>query len=128
LFRRLNPTRSRRRHSKCSRRCTRNIGSGIGISLVIFLLTRNTQIVHAERADHVTPFNDALGAIAPSHFWNMARTVGRAALNAEVTKQASDVAYANDFKLMMIVALVALPLIFLLRRAKAQPGEAAVLE
>jgi hypothetical protein len=29
---------------------------------------------------------------------------------------------------MMVVALVALPLIFLLRRSKAQPGEMAVLE
>ncbi|MEA2803203.1 MAG: transporter, family, multidrug resistance protein, partial [Rhodospirillaceae bacterium] len=38
----------------------RNIGSSIGISLVIFLLTRNTQIVHAELAGYVTPFNDAL--------------------------------------------------------------------
>ena len=36
-------------------------------------------------------------------------------------------AYANDFK-MMVVALVALPLIFLLKRAKAQPGEAAIVE
>jgi DHA2 family multidrug resistance protein len=42
-----------------------------------------------------------------------------------VTKQASIVAYADDFKLMMVVAL---PLIFLLKRAKAQPGETAVLE
>ncbi len=106
----------------------RNIGSSIGISLVIFLLTRNTQIVHAELAGHVTPFNDALSAVAPSHFWNMATTVGRAALNAEVTKQATVVAYANDFKLMMIVALVALPMIFLLKRAKAQPGDTAILE
>src|SRR5216684_3270174 len=106
----------------------RNIGSSIGISLVIFLLTRNTQIVHAELAGHVQPFNDALSAVAPSHFWNMATTVGRAALNAEVTKQATVVAYADDFKLMMLVALVALPLIFLLRRAKAHPGETAILE
>ena len=57
----------------------------------------------------------------------MATTVERAALNAEVTKQAAVVAYANDFK-MMVVALVALPLIFLLKRAKAQPGEAAIVE
>jgi len=78
LFRRLNPTRSRRRHSKCSRRCTRNIGSGIGISLVIFLLTRNTQIVHAERAGHVTPSTTHWAPFAPSHFWNMATTLGRA--------------------------------------------------
>ena len=106
----------------------RNIGSSIGISLVIFLLTRNTQIVHAELAGHVTPFNDALGGVGPQHFWNMATVLGRAALNAEVTKQASIVAYANDFKLMMMVALAALPLVFLLKRAKAPAGHAAVLE
>ena len=106
----------------------RNIGSSIGISLVIFLLTRNTQIVHAELAGRVTPFNDALAALAPGRIWDMATTLGRAALNAEVTKQAAVMAYANDFKLMMMVALAALPLIFLLKRAKAQPGEAAILE
>ena len=70
----------------------------------------------------------ALAALAPGRIWDMATTLGRAALNAEVTKQAAVVAYANDFKLMMVVALLALPLIFLLRRAKAQPGEAAILE
>ncbi len=106
----------------------RNIGSSIGISLVIFLLTRNTQIVHSELVAHVTPFNDALGELGPAQFWSRATTVGLAALDAEVTKQASIVAYADDFKLMMLVALVALPLIFLLRRAKAHPGETAILE
>ena len=107
----------------------RNIGSSIGISLVIFLLTRNIQLVHAELAGHVTPFNDALRQVGPSHFWNMATTVGKAALNAEVTKQAAVVAYANDFKLMMLVALLALPLVFLLKKARAQGGaEVAVLD
>jgi DHA2 family multidrug resistance protein len=106
----------------------RNIGSSIGISLVIFLLTRNTQIVHSELVGHITPFNDALGALGPAQFWNRATTVGLAALDAEVTKQASVVAYADDFKLMMLVALVALPLIFLLKRARAHAGEAAILE
>jgi DHA2 family multidrug resistance protein len=108
----------------------RNIGSSIGISLVIFLLTRNTQLVHAELAGQVTPFNDALGQAGPSHFWNLATTVGKAALNAEVTRQASIIAYANDFKLMMLVALVALPLVLLLKKAKGQPGgaHAAVME
>jgi MFS transporter, DHA2 family, multidrug resistance protein len=106
----------------------RNIGSSIGISLVIFLLTRNTQLVHAELAGHVTPFNDALAQVGASHVWNMATTLGRAALNAEVTKQASVVAYANDFKLMMMVALVALPLVLLLKRTKTQLEHAAMLE
>ena len=54
--------------------------------------------------------------------------VGRIALNNEITGQAVIIAYTNDFKLMMVVALGALPLISLLKRAKAQPGETAVLE
>lgn len=83
-----------------------------------------------ELAGQVTPFNDALAALAPGRIWDMATTLGRAALNAEVTKQAMVVAYANDFKLMMVVALAlaALPLIFLLKRSKAQPGEVANVE
>lgn len=106
----------------------RNIGSSIGISLVIFLLARNTQVVHAELVGHVTPFNDALAALAPARLWDMATTVGRAALNAEATRQALVVAYADDFKLMMIVALLALPLVLLLRKAQPAPGHPAVLE
>ncbi len=108
----------------------RNIGSSIGISMVIFLLTRNTQLVHEELAGRVTPFNDALQGAGPAMFWDTTTIVGRAALNAEVTKQAAVVAYANDFKLMMLVALVALPLVLLLRKAKPQAGSghAAVLE
>ncbi|MBV8188043.1 MAG: DHA2 family efflux MFS transporter permease subunit, partial [Alphaproteobacteria bacterium] len=106
----------------------RNMGSSIGISLVTFLLTRNTQLVHAELAGHVTPFNDPLAVPMTAKIWNMASTLGRAALNAEVTKQATIVAYADDFKLMMIVALAALPLVLLLKPAQVRPGEAAVLE
>ena len=49
--------------------------------------------------------------------------VGRATLNAEVTKQATVVAYADDFKLMMIVTLVALPLVFLMKQSQARPGK-----
>jgi DHA2 family multidrug resistance protein len=65
-------------------------------------------VVHAELTGHVTPFNDPLAAMVPARLWDMATTLGRAALNAEITKQAMVVAYANDFKLMMIVALLAM--------------------
>jgi DHA2 family multidrug resistance protein len=107
----------------------RNIGSSIGISFVVFLLTRNTQIMHAELVQHVTPFNDALRQPGVAQAWNLATEAGRVALNSEVTRQATIVAYVDDFKFMMIVALVAIPLVFLLRGAKQQAGgEAAVLE
>jgi DHA2 family multidrug resistance protein len=41
---------------------------------------------------------------------------GIAALNAEVTRQAAMVAYIDDFRLMMLIALATLPVLLLLLR------------
>ena len=107
----------------------RNIGASIGISIVVFMLTRNTQIMHAALAEHVTPFNAALRNPAVAQFWNLGTPAGRLALNAEVTRQATIIAYADDFKLMMLISLAAIPLVLLLRGAKTRGGAAeAVLE
>ena len=38
-------------------------------------------------------------------------------LNATVTEQAAMIAYNNDFKLMLVLSLAAIPLVFLLRKA-----------
>ncbi len=73
-------------------------------------------------------FNQALRDPPISHIWNMATVAGRTALNGELTRQATIVAYANDFKLMMIIALVFVPFIFLLRRAQPSTKEVAVME
>jgi DHA2 family multidrug resistance protein len=107
----------------------RNIGSSIGISLVIFLLGRNTQVMHAELVQYISPFNSALDHGGASRIWNLATAAGRSTLNAEITRQATIIAFNDDFKLMMIVALAALPLVLLLRRAKSQGSAAeAILE
>src|SRR4051812_16936209 len=106
----------------------RNLGSSIGISLVIFLLGRNTQIMHAELAAHVTPFNDALHMGGAARIWSLTSLAGRAALNGEITRQATIIAFNDDFKLMMIVAMTAMPLVLLLRRAKGHSKAEAILE
>jgi MFS transporter, DHA2 family, multidrug resistance protein len=49
-----------------------------------------------------------------------------AALNAEVTRQAQTIVYINDFYLMGIIIVVALPLLLLLRRPRALLPKAAV--
>jgi DHA2 family multidrug resistance protein len=108
---------------------SRNIGSSIGISFVTFLLVRNTQAMHAAITEHVTPYNDALRDPLVSQIWNLATEAGRSALNSEITRQATIIAYGDDFKLMMIVAVAVLPLVFLLRRARQSSGPAeAILE
>lgn len=98
----------------------RNIGSSIGISIVFFLLTRNATVMHESLAGHVTPFNDALRHPEVSRFWSLGTAAGRAALDAEVTRQAVIVAYADDFRFMMFVAMAALPLLLLLKNPRKQ--------
>lgn len=39
---------------------TRNLGSSVGISMVMTLLAQNAQVNHAVLAEHVTPFNPML--------------------------------------------------------------------
>src|ERR1700735_4593171 len=94
---------------------TRNIGSSIGISVVNTLLTRNTQIMHATLGEHVTHYSSVLRAQLPGGSPSLRNLAG---LNATVTEQASMIAYNNDFRLMMILSLTAIPLVFLLRKTR----------
>jgi DHA2 family multidrug resistance protein len=98
---------------------TRNIGSSVGISIVMTLLSRNTQVNHAELAAHITPFGDGMAQLPALY----AGPHGLAALNAEITRQASAIAFLNDFWLMMVMTLAAIPLLLLLRpvRSRAAP-------
>jgi DHA2 family multidrug resistance protein len=100
----------------------RNIGSAIGISVTGALLQSNTQVNHAIITANVTPFNRVLQGEAVSHFWNPAHVHSAAVLNEEVTRQASIIAYVDDFKLMFVLAIAALPLIPFIR-SKAATGK-----
>ena len=96
----------------------RNLGSAIGISLTGALLESNSQINHAIIAGTVTPFNRAFQTGAASRFWNPWSMQNAAALNEEITRQANIIAYIDDFKLMLILALITIPLVFLIRSTK----------
>jgi MFS transporter, DHA2 family, multidrug resistance protein len=106
----------------------RNLGASVGVSVLIFLLGRNTQVMHAALAENVTPFNDLFRLPSVAAFWNLGTEAGRLALDAELTRQAAAIAYVNDFKLMMAVVLCAIPLIFLLRRPPPGRGVAATID
>jgi len=100
----------------------RNIGSSIGISIVTVLLTRNVQINHAELAAFITPYNPNVLMASPA-----AAAGDPAALtqiDQLIQQQASMIAYVDDFKLMLIVTLVAIPLALLLRKPAAVPAGA----
>ena len=93
----------------------RNLGSSIGVSIVIANLTNTTIVMHARLTESVTPFNQALADPAAAML-NPATDTGRALLEQIVSQQASIIAYANDFKFMMVMTLLAFPLILLIRK------------
>jgi hypothetical protein len=90
---------------------------------------RRDEAVHSQIVEHMTPFNEALRNGMVHRIWNMTTALGRAALDAEITRQAAIIAYVNDYKFMMLIALATMPIVFLLRKGAAQ-GTAghAVLE
>jgi len=96
----------------------RNVGGAIGISVTSFLLAQNTQIMHARIAEHITPFNRMLQHGSAYLFWNASRPRGLMALNDEITRQAQIIAYANDFKLMLIVSVPVALLLLIMSRPR----------
>jgi MFS transporter, DHA2 family, multidrug resistance protein len=101
----------------------RNVGASIGISIVETQLARGIQVSHQSYAAQMTPYNRALSVPNVSAWWDIHATGGLAALDAEVNRQAVLQAYVNDFLLIMAVAIVSVPLLLLLRRARARPAE-----
>ncbi len=59
---------------------------------------------------------------------NMGTDAGRAMMDMIVTQQAAVIAYANDFKLLMVLTLIAMPLVFVIGKSRTpqQQGGAPV--
>jgi DHA2 family multidrug resistance protein len=98
----------------------RSIGASAGISVVTTFLARNIQTSHSDLVGHITAFS--LPSIDPSASERLmgAGDTVMAAIDAEINRQALMIAYLDDFKMMAIVTILAVPLVLFLRR----PGKA----
>jgi DHA2 family multidrug resistance protein len=92
----------------------RNLGSSIGVSILIASLTSKTTEMHARLAESITPFNQALADPAAALLDPRTET-GRALLEQLVSQQAAIIAYNSNFQLMMLMTLLAFPLVALVR-------------
>ena len=90
----------------------RNIGSSVGISTVIALLARSTQTNQSYLTEHFTAFDTSrwqiLGGLPGTN-------ESTAAFMAEIGRQAAAIGYSNSFFLLTIVAVMALPLVMLMK-------------
>lgn len=94
----------------------RNVGSSVGISTIQAYVTSGTSVVHARLTEHITPYN--VTTLAPQIHSTLGSTTGLAALDGQVSIQASWVAYLHAFNVMMIITALVIPLILLARSAK----------
>ncbi len=101
----------------------RNIGSSIGISVVEAMLTSSIQVNHSTLVENITPYNEALRAMAGRTGHLTAQTL--AMVDAEVTRQAASIAYLNDFRMVMWLTCAIFPFVLLLRTKKPNASPAA---
>jgi DHA2 family multidrug resistance protein len=97
----------------------RSMGSSIGISALQAMAVFNTQAMHAAMAAQVTPSDPVFrwaidGAFSPETL------AGAQALNGEITRQATMVAFVDDFRLMFVLSILCTPLVLLLRTPKVR--------
>lgn len=102
----------------------RNMGASVGISIMQALVVANTQTMHASLAAKVIPTDAVVRSGLPAMF-NPFSIPGLQALNAEITRQATMVAYVDDFRLMFFITIACMPMLLLMRRPRRAGGEPA---
>ncbi len=100
----------------------RNMGSSVGISIMNALVVSNTQTMHASLAAKMVTSDPVVRTSLPAMF-NPTTAAGITALNGEITRQGSMVAYVDDFRLMLIITIACMPMLLLMRRPRRAGGE-----
>lgn len=95
----------------------RNVGSGVGISMVTAVLAQMQVVNQAELSERITMDSGPIRDLAAAHggFGAIAGT-----LNGLITQQSAMIAFLDDFKLMMLVTLISIPIVLILRRPQHQ--------
>lgn len=99
---------------------SRNLGSSVGVSIVMAALTRNMWINQQELAGRMQVTPELMAALPPtSDAMGMPMM-----LFDELAHQAAEIAYVNDFVLLMWITLAAMPLVLFLSKPAPHPTPA----
>ena len=109
---------------------SRNLGSSIGVSILTGMLARYIQLNRAWLVESVTPFSGAMQDPTVANYMNPDTPGGLSLLDGTVVREAMLLGYADDFRAMMVVTLIAIPLLLLLKpmRKVAPPPSEPLLE
>lgn len=102
----------------------RNLGSSIGVSIAIMIFSRNTQIQHAYLNESVTSFSTWLDLRQNGPSTGDSLPAVLQMIDAEISRQATAIAFNSDFKIMMWVVLAVIPLVFFMRNPDREEKKA----
>jgi DHA2 family multidrug resistance protein len=97
----------------------RNVASSIGISVVIAQLTEGSRRVYAVLSQHINPFNHAMQMPNVRGMIDMSTDAGRAMADVMVSLQAQIIAFSQDYQMVMLFTLCAIPLALMIGSSKA---------
>jgi DHA2 family multidrug resistance protein len=101
----------------------RNVGSAIGISITSALLDRQTNYMHADLAQLITPFTRTLQAGGTvSKLLNPTTPSGASLLNSMIDTQAQIIAYIDDYKFLLMTTIPSIACLFLMRSPPKTAG------
>jgi MFS transporter, DHA2 family, multidrug resistance protein len=104
----------------------RNVASSIGISVVIAELTEGSRRVYAVLNEHVTPFNHAMQMPDVRAMIDMNSDNGRAMADVMLSLQAQIIAFSQDYQMVMLFTLCAIPLAVMIGSTKVALRKQAV--
>jgi DHA2 family multidrug resistance protein len=99
----------------------RNIGSSFFISLSIAEIVRTTGANYSRMTEMITPYNHALNVPSLTGGWTFDTVPGLAKVANEIARQSAMIGYLNAFMMYTATSALAVVLVLMVRRRKAQP-------
>ena len=103
----------------------RNLGSSIGVSIVISQLTSGISLYRERIVENLLPSSLGLVIGEATPLIDPSTISGQLSLEGLATREAVIMSYSNDYLLMCIVTVLALPLVLLLRKPQGHSAAAA---
>ena len=95
-----------------------DVGSAIATAVIVGLFARYARINHSVLAEHVSPFSELIRTLPLPEAWSLSETSGLAALEDEVSRQATMIAYNNSFLMIALAMAAMIPLVLLFRHER----------
>jgi DHA2 family multidrug resistance protein len=106
----------------------RNLGGGVGISLVTTMIARGSAAHQAALVTHLTPYDSTFqstlqnmqAALAPQVGTAQAQSMAAGSIYASLLQQSTLLAYVDDFRWLALLSFVAVPVVLFMKRASTK--------